>query len=64
MKFVIEIYGAASDGSEILLHREMITAVNPIAARREANYLLSVRKKATGARVLNSQGEVIYRLDK
>ena len=62
MKFFIEIYGAASDGSEVLLHRATLTAITPVAARREASYLLGRRQKATGARVLNEQGEVLYNL--
>lgn len=62
MKFVIEIYGTAEDGSETLLHRATITAFSPVSARKEVSFLLSNRKNATGAHVLNVQGETLYKL--
>lgn len=64
VKFIIEIYATASDESETLLHRTTISAINPLAARKQASLLLAGRKKATGARVLNGQGEVVYKIDK
>jgi hypothetical protein len=64
LTFTIEIYGAASDGSEALLHRTTVTSPSPAAARREAGYLLTNRKKATHACVLNPQGEMIYKVSK
>lgn len=54
VSFIIEIYRVASDGSETLLHRAVVAVTSPVAARREASYLLSRRKNATGARVLNA----------
>lgn len=62
MKFVIEIYATSSHGSEVILQRATITAINPLAARKRASLLLAGRKKATGARVLNGNGEVIYEI--
>jgi hypothetical protein len=62
LKFIIEIYATAPDGSETLLHRATITAINPAAARKQASRLLAGRKKPAGARVLNGQGEVIYKI--
>jgi hypothetical protein len=59
LKFTIEIYTTATDGSEWILHRTTISAVNPLAAPKEANYLFAARKKAIGARILNADGAVI-----
>jgi hypothetical protein len=63
VKFRIEIYATATDGSEAVLFRTAISAINPLAARTEARRLLKARRKARVARVLNAQGEVIYEVD-
>src|ERR1700749_4748848 len=62
VRFIIELYAIGADGSEALFHRLVISALNPGAARKQAAYLLGLRKKATGARVLNMHGDVIYDL--
>jgi len=62
--FTVEIYGIALDGSEWLIHRTTVLAFNPLAARKTASALLTARKKATRARVLNAQGETIYTINK
>jgi hypothetical protein len=64
MKFTIELYATATDGSETLLYRVTISALNPAAAQKQAAYLLSKRKKGAGARVLNAQSEIIYQIKK
>ena len=63
MNFTIEIFSTDSDGSETLLHRTTITAINPLRARNEAQHLLAAwkKRKADSARVLNEQGETVYR---
>jgi hypothetical protein len=63
VKFTIEIYTTAADGTEAVLLRTTIVALSPLAARKEASRLLKARKKARGARVLNTQGEVVYSVE-
>jgi hypothetical protein len=46
------------------LMREPISAFSPLAARKQASFMLIERKKAGSARVLNAQGEIIYKIDK
>jgi hypothetical protein len=63
VKFTIEIYSIGDDGSsETILRRTTIVAINPLRARKEAQYLLSAwkRRHANGARVINSQGQTVY----
>jgi hypothetical protein len=62
VKFTIEIYATASDGSETVLHRTTITAISPLLARKKTRRLLIGWKtrKATGARLLNAQGERLW----
>lgn len=65
MRFVIEIYGAASDGSEEMIQRRSIDTINPVGACKQAQQLLRAWKHrdATGARVLNAAGEAVYKLE-
>jgi hypothetical protein len=63
VKFTIEIYTTATDGTEAVLLRTTIAALSPLAARKEASRLLKARKKARAARVLNTQGEVVYSVE-
>ncbi|MDH6263373.1 hypothetical protein [Bradyrhizobium sp. BR13661] len=58
--FTVEIYGTALDGSDWLIHRTTILGIDQLAARKTADTLLAVRKKAARACVLNAQGETIY----
>jgi hypothetical protein len=62
VKFTIEIYSTDDGGSETLLHRTTITAINPLLARKAARHLFIdwKRRKATGARLLNAQGERLW----
>lgn len=62
--FTVEIYGTALDGSEWLIHRTTVLALNPLAARKTADTLLAARKKATRACELNAQGETIFTVSK
>ena len=62
--FTVEIYGIALDGSDWLIHRTTVLAINPLAARSTADALLAERKKATRACVLNAQGDTIYVVNK
>ena len=64
MKFTIEIYSTAGDGSEWLLHRTTVVAINPLGARKEAIHLVAEwkRRRANGARVLNAQGQQLFDL--
>ncbi|SFQ18730.1 hypothetical protein SAMN05216330_11838 [Bradyrhizobium sp. Ghvi] len=64
MTFTVEIYGTALDGSDWLIHRTTVSAINQLAARKTADILLAARKKATRASVLNEQGETIYIINK
>ena len=62
MRFTIEAYATGDDGAETLIHRATVSALTPLAARTEANSLLRKWKKATAARVVNAQGEVVYNI--
>jgi hypothetical protein len=59
VKFTIEVYG----GGEAVIYRTIILAINPHTARKKAVQLLVEweKRKAIGVRVLNSEGEVIYK---
>jgi len=61
MRFTVEIF-AHSEGTETVLHRTMITAMNPVFARKEARHLLATwkKRKADSARLLNAHGETLY----
>jgi hypothetical protein len=60
MTFTVEIFGTALDGSDWLIHRTTVLAINQLAARKTAETLLAERRKATRACVLNAQGDTIY----
>jgi hypothetical protein len=62
LKFTIEIYATADDGSEELLHRTMIAALTPLGARKEAGQLLAAwkKRKANTVQVLNVMGQRVY----
>jgi hypothetical protein len=62
LKFTIEIYSTDDGGSETLLHRTTITAINPQIARKEARHLFVdwKRRQATSARLLNAHGERLW----
>lgn len=64
MRFSIEIYTVSPDGAEGILHRESVDTINLVDARKEAERLFASWKKrnANGARVLNSEGQEIFRL--
>ena len=62
MKFIIEILKIGADGSEALVDRSTVLSLTPLGARKEARRLLALRKGAM-ARVLNSQGEVLFNCD-
>lgn len=65
MRFSVEIYKSVNDDPGALLHRTTITAITPLAARKQAHHLLALWKKrgAQSASVLNEQVEVLYRLN-
>jgi len=65
VRFVIEIYGAGSDGTEEVIQRRSVDTINPVGARKQAQQLLRAWKKrdTSGARVLNAAGEAVYKLD-
>ena len=64
MRFVIEIYGAGSDGTEEVIQRRSVDTINPVGARKQALQLLRAwKKRASGARVLNTAGEAVYKLE-
>ena len=48
------------DSSEALLYRTTFTALTPLAAHKEASRVLAARNKATVARILNEQDEIVY----
>lgn len=62
MRFTIEICATGKDGAETVLHRTIVSAINPVGARKETHRLLAVwkRRRATSARVLNGHGERLY----
>jgi hypothetical protein len=64
VKFTIEIYTTAADGSETLHQRTTFSALNPLAARKEASRLLDGRTKPGVVRVLNARKEILYQFDK
>lgn len=64
MKFTVEIY-RASDGTEKLLRRATVFALNPLVASKTAKLLFAEWKKrnATGVRLFNAQGQQLYEWD-
>ena len=65
MRFAIEIYGVASDGTEEVIQRRSIDTITPVGARKQAQQLLRAWKtrNAGGVRVLNAAGEAVYKLE-
>jgi hypothetical protein len=57
VKFTIEIYTTAPDGSEAVLLRTNITALSPLAARKRPAQGPQEGQSRPG---LNAQGEVVY----
>ena len=64
LKFIIEVYAIRPDSSVTLLYRSSITVSNPAPARREAARLLARRERSNFVRVLNAQGEILFKIDK
>jgi hypothetical protein len=62
MKFVIEISTVSPDGSEAVVQRASVEAINPGAARKQATTLLHSWKRRRRARVFNESGQEIYSL--
>jgi hypothetical protein len=61
MTFTIEVYKTTDDGSELVLHRTTVTAINPLGARKEASRILEMwKKRKASVRVLNHRGETIF----
>jgi hypothetical protein len=63
VKFTIEIYTTGDDGSEVRLSSAAVSAMTPLAARKEAVRRLAARQKASAARVLNAQNELLYQIE-
>jgi hypothetical protein len=63
MKFTIEIVRTVSGGREDVLHRSTVDEISPKRARAKADQLLGGwrGRGASGARILNNQGEELYR---
>jgi hypothetical protein len=60
VKFTIEIVTAGNFGSEASQMRRMpFSALNPLAAKKEANRLLASRKGVMMVRVLNARNELL-----
>ena len=64
MRFTIEIYSINADDSESVLLRTFTDTISPTGARKEAQRLLNTWKtrKASGARIINAQGQPVYSL--
>ena len=64
MKFTIEIVSATADGTETVMRRFEITAINPSRALRHARALLGEWRKrhpsSNYARILNARGVKLY----
>lgn len=65
MKFTVEIYTSANDGSEALLHREDVSSITPLGARKKAKRVFAnwQRRGAKSARVLNAKADTIYQIE-
>lgn len=65
MKFTVEIYAPAKDGSEILLHRADVSSITPLGARKKAKLVLLhwQRHGAKSARVLNGNADTVFTID-
>jgi hypothetical protein len=65
VKFTVEIYGIAKDGSKSLLHRTDVSSMTPRGAHKKVQHLFDEwkRRGAKGARVLNGHEETVYRID-
>jgi hypothetical protein len=65
LKFTVEIYAPAKDGSEILLHRADVSSITPLGARKKAKLVLSQwqRHGAKTARVLNGNADTVFTID-
>ena len=63
MKFTIEIVRSVTGGREDVLHRTTVDEISPKRAKGKADQLLSGwrGRGASGARILNHQGEELYR---
>jgi hypothetical protein len=63
VRFTVEIF-AADDGAESVLHRAPVSSITLLGARKKAQHLLSEwrRRGAKDARVLNAQGQTVYKL--
>ena len=64
LKYTVKIYETAPDGSELLLHRTMVSALTPLVARKHARFLLAAwrHRGATHAKILNDRAEPIYKI--
>jgi hypothetical protein len=63
VKFTIELYTAGDDGADARLSSTSFSALTPLAARKEAVRRLAARQKASKARVVNAEGEVLYQIE-
>jgi hypothetical protein len=63
MKFTIEIVRTVSGEGEDVLHRTIVDEISPKRAKAKADQLLGGwrGRGASGARILNHQGEELYR---
>ena len=64
VKFTVEIYATADDGSETLLDRNAVSAIAPLGTRRDARDMLATWKSrgAKSARILNTRAETVYKI--
>lgn len=62
MRFTIEIY-ATSDSSGPVIHRESVSSISPLGARKQAQRSFAEWEKrgAKSFRLVNVRGETLYK---